>query len=135
MSFMPFLGLQTFKVQLFSGNSLWSNILNHFQTKVTPMNLHESPFLICFSIVLMKMNEMIKCLNSVNLWNWEGLKRKNLEVMCNFWHYSTNAGSPESQYIPGEPVYVYSTMSITLFWWSRRFIYFFFFILLQFYYW
>ena len=30
----------------------------------------------------MKMNEMIKCLNSVNLWNWEGLKRKNLEVMC-----------------------------------------------------
>ena len=34
------------------------------------------------------MSKMIKCLNSVNIWNWEGLNRKNLEVMCNFWHYS-----------------------------------------------
>ena len=40
MSFMHFICLHTFKVQVFSENSLWSNILNLLQTKVTPMNPH-----------------------------------------------------------------------------------------------
>ena len=40
MSFMSFICLHTFKVQFFSKNSLWSNILNLLQTKVTPMNSH-----------------------------------------------------------------------------------------------
>ena len=48
MTFMPFIGLQTFKVK-FSENSLWSNILNHLQTKVTPKNPHSCIF---FSMIL-----------------------------------------------------------------------------------
>ena len=36
---MPFVVLQTFKVKLFLENSLWSNILNHLQTKLTPLIL------------------------------------------------------------------------------------------------
>ena len=40
MIFMPFLGLKTFKVKLFSENSLWSSILNHLQRKITPKNPH-----------------------------------------------------------------------------------------------
>ena len=35
---MPFIGLQAFKVKLFSKNSLCSSILNHLQTKVTLKN-------------------------------------------------------------------------------------------------
>ena len=42
--FMPFIGLQVFKVELFSENSLWSSILNHLQTKVTPKNPHSCFF-------------------------------------------------------------------------------------------
>ena len=38
MIFMPFIGLQAFKVKLFSKNSLCSSILNHLQTKVTLKN-------------------------------------------------------------------------------------------------
>ena len=47
MIFMPFIGLQTFKVKLFTENSLWSSNLNHWQTKVSLMNPH---FCISFSI-------------------------------------------------------------------------------------
>ena len=43
MTFMPFIGLQTFEVK-FSENTLWSNILNHLQTKVTPKNPHSCIF-------------------------------------------------------------------------------------------
>ena len=51
MAFMSFIGLQTFKVKLFSGKSLWSNILNYLQTKVTPKNPHSCIF---FSMILKK---------------------------------------------------------------------------------
>ena len=51
MTFMPFVGLQTFKVKLFSENLLWSNILNPLQTKATPKNPHSCIF---FSIILKK---------------------------------------------------------------------------------
>ena len=44
MVFMPFIGLQAFKVKLFSENSLWSSILNHLQAKVTPKNPHSCIF-------------------------------------------------------------------------------------------
>ena len=44
MIFMLFIGLQTFKVKLFPEDSLWSNILNHLQTKVTPKNPHSCIF-------------------------------------------------------------------------------------------
>ena len=44
MTFMPFIGLQTFKVKLFFENSLWSNILNHLKAKLTP----ENPLLLHF---------------------------------------------------------------------------------------
>ena len=37
---MALICLQIFKIQLFSENSLWSKILNHLQTKVTPKNPH-----------------------------------------------------------------------------------------------
>ena len=53
MTFMPFKGLQPFKVKLFSENSLWSNILNHLQTKVTPKNPHSCIFLV-YNIILRK---------------------------------------------------------------------------------
>ena len=43
VTFMPFTGLQTFKFK-FSENSLWSNILNYLQTKVTPRNPHSCIF-------------------------------------------------------------------------------------------
>ena len=43
MTFMPFIGSQTFRVK-FSENSLWSNILNYLQTKVTPRNPHSCIF-------------------------------------------------------------------------------------------
>ena len=45
MIFMSFIGLQTFKVMFFSENSLWSNILNHLQRKVTPTNPHSCIFI------------------------------------------------------------------------------------------
>ena len=51
MTFITFIGLQTFKVKLISENSLWHNILNHFQTKVTPKNPHSG---ISFSVILKK---------------------------------------------------------------------------------
>ena len=35
---MPFIVLQTFKVKLLFENSLWTNILIHLKTKVTPWN-------------------------------------------------------------------------------------------------
>ena len=36
MTFMTFIGLQTFKVKLFFENFMWSNILHHLKTKVNP---------------------------------------------------------------------------------------------------
>ena len=36
MTFMTFMGLQTFKVKLFFENLMWSNILHHLKTKVNP---------------------------------------------------------------------------------------------------
>ena len=40
MIFIPFIGLQAFKVKLFSENSLWTSILNRLQKKVTLKNPH-----------------------------------------------------------------------------------------------
>ena len=42
--FMPFICLQTFKVKLFSENSLWSSILNPLQMEVTPKKPHSCIF-------------------------------------------------------------------------------------------
>ena len=49
LTFMPFICLQIFEVK-FSENSLWSDISNHLQTKVTPNNSHSFIFFFFFSI-------------------------------------------------------------------------------------
>ena len=82
MNSMPFIGLQTFKVQLISENSLWSKIFNHLQIKVTHKNPHS-----CFfsSIILQKWEFWQTQFFSFEL----GDDQKSVNTACNniFLHF------------------------------------------------
>ena len=81
MTFMLFTGLQTFKVK-FSENSLWSNILNHLQTKVTPKSPHSA-----FSLIWSWRSESFGKLNFLNFGLPNGQKFFNATCNCIFLHF------------------------------------------------
>ena len=79
MIFIPFIGLQTFKVKLFSEKSLWGSILNYLQTKVTPKNPHSCIFF--FSIYNSKEVRVLTNLIFLNFRLTDD--QKSFNTVCN----------------------------------------------------
>ena len=64
MIFISFIGVQTFKVKLFTENSLWNSTLNHLQTKVTPKNPNSC---ILFFFIIYNPKEVTVLKNLISL--------------------------------------------------------------------
>ena len=77
MIFISFIGVQTFKVKLFTENSLWNSTLNHLQTKVAP----RTPIPAFFSVYIILKKLQFEKLNFFIFRFPDG--QKSFNAVCN----------------------------------------------------